>query len=195
MPQERVIGRAFKLRQQRPFVFDGKRDDAARVDRLPSSATRISSRSRKFSAPIASNCPTSAPAAPTCLVINARKSRSRKNESFRSEPPVENNRRRLRHRKERHLVHFQQRREPRRHAQRISRKISLRNNFAEQRDDDCRENKRSYAGKDGIRQQREQHVDRNIAPQHRGQGEVGIFAQSKQSDCIAVAACRLDLQP
>ena len=35
MPQERVIGRAFKLRQQRPFVFDGKSDDAARVDRLP----------------------------------------------------------------------------------------------------------------------------------------------------------------
>jgi hypothetical protein len=44
----------------------------------PSFATRISSRSRKFNAPTASNCPTSAPAAPTCFVINARKSRSRK---------------------------------------------------------------------------------------------------------------------
>jgi len=30
-----VIGRAFVLRQQRPFVFDGKSDDTARVDRLP----------------------------------------------------------------------------------------------------------------------------------------------------------------
>jgi hypothetical protein len=79
--------------------------------------------------------------------------------------------------------------------QRMSRKIGLRKNFAEQRDDECREDKRSDAGKDGIRQQREQHVDRHIAPEHRGQGEVGIFAQGKQSERIAVTACRLDLQP
>jgi len=58
----------------------------------------------------------------------------------------------------------------------------------EQRDDDCREGKRSYARKDRIRQQREEHVDRNIAPEDRGQGEVGILAQSKQSDRIAVTA-------
>ena len=35
LPQERVIGRAFKLRQQRLFVFDGKSDDTARIDQLP----------------------------------------------------------------------------------------------------------------------------------------------------------------
>ena len=32
--QERVVGRAFKLRQHRPTIFDWKCDDAARVDRL-----------------------------------------------------------------------------------------------------------------------------------------------------------------
>src|SRR5580704_17232512 len=35
LPQERIIGRPLKLREQRPFVFDGKSGDAARVDRLP----------------------------------------------------------------------------------------------------------------------------------------------------------------
>ncbi len=44
----------------------------------PSSTTRMSSRSRKFSAPIASNSPTFVPSAPACLVISARKSRSRR---------------------------------------------------------------------------------------------------------------------
>jgi hypothetical protein len=71
LPQGRVIGRTFEFRQHRPFVIDGKGDDAARVDRLPSSTTRMSSRSRKFSAPIASKCPTSARTAPTCFVISA----------------------------------------------------------------------------------------------------------------------------
>jgi hypothetical protein len=35
LPQERVIGRAIKLRQQRPFVYGRKTDDTARVDPLP----------------------------------------------------------------------------------------------------------------------------------------------------------------
>jgi len=55
-------------------------------------------------------------------------------------------------------------------------KVGLRYNLAEKRDDDCRESKRSYAGKDGIRQQREEHVDRNVAPEDRGQGEIGVLA-------------------
>jgi hypothetical protein len=33
--QEGIIGRAFKFRDQRPFFFDGKSNDARRVDRLP----------------------------------------------------------------------------------------------------------------------------------------------------------------
>jgi hypothetical protein len=61
--------------------------------------------------------------------------------------------------------------------------------------DDCREGKCSYASKDGIRQQRKEHINRNVSPKNRGQGEIRILAQCEQGDGIAIAACGLDFQP
>jgi len=93
---------------------------------------------------------------------------SKECDPFRSKPPVKKNRCGFRYRKEHDLVNLQQRCEPCRHAEGMSRKISLRNNLTEERDDECRKGERSNAGEDRIRQQGKKHVDGNVAPEDRG---------------------------
>lgn len=56
----------------------------------------------------------------------------------------------------------------------------MRKNFAQQRDDERRENKCSYAGKDRIRQEREQHVIRNIAPQQVAKVKLESFRNASK---------------
>jgi hypothetical protein len=169
LPQKWIVWRAFKFRQHWALVFNGKSDDIARIDWLSliqhCDIVEVEKVQRADSLQFSH---VRAHRPHVSCDKRAKIPLSKECDPFRSKPPVKKNRCRFCYRKEDYLVNFQQRCEPCRHAQGMSRKISLWNNLTEERDDKCRKGKRSNASEDGIRQQGEKHVDGNIAPEDRG---------------------------
>jgi hypothetical protein len=70
----------------------------------------------------------------------------------------------------------------------------LRDYFAEQRNHNGREEKSAQPGKDGVRQQRQEHIGTDVAPDHGRQDLVGILAQFEHPRGIGVAGIGLELQ-
>ncbi|GCC44156.1 hypothetical protein chiPu_0028346, partial [Chiloscyllium punctatum] len=116
-------------------------------------------------------------------------------DAFRAEPPVEHHGRRLRQRKQHDAIEVQERQEPRGHRQRVAREIGLREYLAEQRDGEGREQERAHAGQHRVRQQRQQHVGGDIAPDDGGEDLIRMPAKLEHARRVGIAAVRLDLQP
>ena len=70
----------------------------------------------------------------------------------------------------------------------------MRDYFAEQRDHNGREEKGAQTGQGGIRQERQQDIGADIAPDHRCQDLVGVLPQFEYPRGIGIAAIGLELQ-
>ena len=71
----------------------------------------------------------------------------------------------------------------------------MRNDLAEERDRNGREQKGAHSGENGVGQERQQNIDADISPNNRRQHLIGILAQFENPRRIGIAAVDLDLQP
>ena len=193
--QEGVLRRALERRQHRPAPLDRQLDHAQGVDRLALVAHRdvveveeIERAGRLQAAHLA------AARLGVAHHQGAEVALAEQADPLRPEPGVEQQRGGLGDRVQQHAVERQDRAQARRHAQGVAGEVGLGDDLAEQGDHDGREQERPHPRQHRVRQQREQHVDRDVAPQHRGEGEVRVAAQLEHRSSVVAAAGGLDFE-
>ena len=183
-------------RRRAALVAQRQGDDAALVEQLALVGHQDSSRARKLSAPSASTRSTSwASAASMCWRMSSRArphgSRwsprgpaGRRACAPRARPPAQQH----------DLPDAQQRRQPRSHVQGVAREVGLRQDLATEGDDDRAEDEGQHAQQDRAHQQRQQHVDGDVAPEDGRQQPAGILAHRQHALGTLVAGLERHLQ-